>query len=77
MKKELSRKKSFEAIPFKPKINNLSNQIVQQKKKIQAPRYQCAFRSAESREGSVSKTVQLTHKVYSRSKENDRFSQSK
>jgi hypothetical protein len=35
MKKELSRKKSFEAIPFRPQINNLSKKIVQNKRMME------------------------------------------
>ncbi len=34
-KKELSRKKSFEAIPFRPQINNLSKKIVQNKRMLE------------------------------------------
>lgn len=34
-RKELSRKKSFEAIPFRPQINNLSKKIVQNKRMLE------------------------------------------
>ena len=34
-RKELSRKKSFEVIPFRPQINNLSKKIVQNKRMLE------------------------------------------